>query len=307
MHPIGIGGRTRRWALALLGLASTASAGQPELSPEEKRKVEEAVPAEAPAKPAKARRLLVFDLNVNYGGHGSIPYANHAFTVMGERTGAFTAVVSRDPAAFRKESLAGFDAVLLNNTVGDLFDDEGLREAFRAFIHDGGGLLGYHGSSVAFQKWPGAVETWPEFGRILGARGCTHREPDERAVLKVEDPASPITKAFAPGPLELRDEFFRFTEPYSRERLHVLLSFDTAKMDLAQGRGFGNVARPDGDYAVSWIREYGKGRVFYASFGHNPAIFKDRAILRFWLAAIQYALGDLPADASPSAKPSAGK
>ncbi len=222
--------------------------------------------------------------------------------MLGKRTGAFEAVVSRDPAVFARESLSRFDAVLLNNTVGDLFDDPGLREDLRSFLYSGGGLLGYHGSSVAFQKWPGAVETWPEFGRILGARGCTHREPNERAFLRIEDPAHAITRAFAGATFELADEYFRFIDPYSRDRLRVLLSIDTARTDMAQGRAFGSAVRPDGDYAVSWVKEYGRGRVFYCSFGHNPSVFRDPTVLRFWLAALQFTLGDLPAGTTPSAR-----
>ena len=57
--------------------------------------MEAALPAQAPAAPRKSRKLLIYDGNVGYGGHGSIPYANHAFTRMGEKTGAFTTEVSR--------------------------------------------------------------------------------------------------------------------------------------------------------------------------------------------------------------------
>ena len=62
-----------------------------------------------------------------YGGHPSITYANHAFTRMGEKTGAYTAVLSRDPSVFRPENLKQFDAVFFNNTVGNLFEDPALR------------------------------------------------------------------------------------------------------------------------------------------------------------------------------------
>ena len=51
---------------------------------------------------------------------------------------------------------------------------------------------------------------------------------------------------------------------------------------------------------MSWIREYGKGRVFYTPLGHNSHIFWDDAILKHILAGIQYATGDLVADATPS-------
>ncbi|MBM4090564.1 MAG: hypothetical protein FJ276_14250 [Planctomycetes bacterium] len=53
--------------------------------------------------------------------------------------------------------------------------------------------------------------------------------------------------------------------------------------------------------AIAWIQQVGKGRVFYCSFGHDGRIFRDPRILQFYLDGIQYALGDLQADATPSA------
>jgi hypothetical protein len=63
--------------------------------------------------------------------------------------------------------------------------------------------------------------------------------------------------------------------------------------------------REDKDNAVSWIREYGKGRVFYCSLGHNAAVFRNKAVLGHWLAGIQYVLGDLDADATSLPQPKA--
>jgi hypothetical protein len=59
--------------------------------------------------------------------------------------------------------------------------------------------------------------------------------------------------------------------------------------------------RPDKDYAVSWVRDYGKGRVFYCTLGRAAATYWDPAVLRHCLAGIQFVIGDLKADASPRA------
>ena len=60
--------------------------------------------------------------------------------------------------------------------------------------------------------------------------------------------------------------------------------------------------RDDGDYALSWIRREGKGRVFYEAHGHNEKIYAIAPILEHVLAGMQYVLGDLQADDSPSQK-----
>lgn len=269
---------------------------------DERARIEQALPAKAVVQPLKPRRLLIFTLNVGYGGHPSIAYANEAFTLMGKKTGAFETTVSNDPAVFQRESLKQFDAVLFNNTVGNCFTNADLRQNLQEFVTGGGGLMGVHGTSVAFTRWPGAVEDWPEFGLMLGARGASHKDSDERVWLKLDDADHPLTRIFDRQGFEYRDEFFRYGDPYSRQRVRVLLSLDNAKTDLQAGQPRGNVFRADNDYAVAWIRNYGRGRVFYSTIAHNPYVFWDAKMLQFYLGAIQFALGDLPAPTTPSAK-----
>ncbi|MCJ7730347.1 MAG: ThuA domain-containing protein, partial [Sedimentisphaerales bacterium] len=72
-------------------------------------KIEAAVPASAAAKPAKARKILVFWLCKGYF-HECIPVANKAIEVMGKKTGAFDVVFSDDMNMFDANKLAEFDA-----------------------------------------------------------------------------------------------------------------------------------------------------------------------------------------------------
>jgi type 1 glutamine amidotransferase len=61
--------------------------------------------------------------------------------------------------------------------------------------------------------------------------------------------------------------------------------------------------RTDHDFALSYIRREGKGRLFYMAHGHDESIYAMTPMLEHLLAGIQYALGDLKADDSPSVKP----
>jgi len=290
-------------AALLLGSATGPMArAQASEDSQQLQRIEQAIPTEAPAVPRRPRKLLIFDLNVNYGGHASIPTANTAFALMGKRTGAFETVVSRDPAIFEPASLRQFDAVFFNNTVGNCFEDPALRQSLVEFVYSGGGLMGVHGTSVAFTKWPGAIEDWPEFGIMLGARGANHKANNEHVFIKLDDPTHPVNQVFGGQDFDYRDEFFRVHEPYSRHRVRVLLSIDTARTDMQQQPSYGAVVRADNDYALAWVRQYGRGRVFYCGFAHHPSVFWDPKMLRFYLAATQFALGDLPAPTTPSAK-----
>ncbi len=269
---------------------------------EDVARIEQALPSQAPAHPARPRRLLIFTLNVGYGGHPSIAYANEAFTRMGLKTGAFQTTVSDDPAVFERESLRQFDAVFFNNTVGNCFTNRQWRQNLADFVMGGGGLLGVHGTTVAFTRWPGAIEDWPEFGFLIGARGANHKDSDEHVWLRVEEPDHPLTRVFGGQGFDYRDEFFRVHDPYSRNRLRVLLSIDTARTDVNAGQPRGDCFRADNDYALAWIGNYGRGRIFYCTIAHNPRVFWDAKMLEFYLGALQFALGDLPAPTTPSAR-----
>ena len=275
--------------------------GPERLNPADKEKIDAALPKETSAKPRKPRKLLVLDLNVDYGGaaggHASIPHVNYALESMGKQTGAYEAVFSNDLANLKYDKIKQFDAVYLNNTVGVLFPDPEVRDGILRFVREGGGLGGNHGTSHVEMDWP-------EFHEMLGAWRGIHRANTEEAWVKIDDPKSPITAAFAGQEFLRLDEFFRFpVGPTSRETLHVLLSMDVQRTDMNQGRACAQpCSRADNDYALSWIRSYGKGRVFYCAFGHQPTLFMIPETARFMLAAIQFLLGDLDADTTPSAK-----
>jgi len=278
-------------------LSRTTPIRGPERLPEKDRAaIEAAVPAEAQAKPKKPRKLLVIDLNVAYPGHGSIPAANMAIDLWGKKTGAYTAIADNNLDNLKYPKIKEFDAIFLNNTVGQVFPDPEVRAGLMRFIREGGGLAGYHGASHA------SID-WTEFGDMLAARSGSHRDANEKATIKLDDPTSPLTAMFDGKEFEWQDEFFRYTTPpYSRDKIHVLLSFDAQKTDMHQKPDCDICDRADNDIAVSWIRSYGKGRIFYATIGHLPTFFETPTMARFFLAGIQFVLGDLEADTTPSFK-----
>jgi type 1 glutamine amidotransferase len=128
--------------------------------------------------------------------------------------------------------------------------------------------------------------------------------------IKNLDPKSPINSVFAGSGFKVADEIYMFRNDtaLAGER-HLLLALDTEKMkpeDLAKDKTKdGTPYRKDGVYAVSWIAPYGKGRNFYCSLGHRDEIYYNPVVLQHYLAGIQYALGDLEADATPT-KPASG-
>ena len=60
--------------------------------------------------------------------------------------------------------------------------------------------------------------------------------------------------------------------------------------------------RKDGDFAVAWCQEFGKGKSFYTSLGHRKEVWKDERFQKHLLGGLKWATGLVPGDATPSGK-----
>lgn len=276
------------------------------LTPGDKDLIREAVYANIDpktiAKPKKDRNLLIFDLNVDYLGHRAIVYANYAFQMLADRTKAFKPTIAHEATAFDAENLKQFDAVVFNNTVGNLFEDKQLRQNLEDFVQNGGGLLALHSATDGFVCHGGeqiGKDDWPLFGEMIGARGMKHRESDEKVFVRIEAHEHPLVQMFPKEGFFIREEILRFDTPYSREKRCILLSLDNAQSNLRRPPFDELKERSDEDYALAWVKNFGNGRCCYSAFGHNPKIFWDPKMLRFHLAAMQFVLGDLDGPTEP--------
>jgi len=269
---------------------------------QEIEKIRAAAPDKAPARPAKARKVLVWGHSWT---HIPNPFAEKALDILGEKTGAFQAVVSDDPRLLLPDRLGRFDALVMNNIherepfLPEDFSklpadqkaaaakfDQAIKKSILEFVAGGKGLVGIHAATAACQKWP-------EYGRMIGGYYGGHIMDD--VTIKLEDPSHPVNAPLGGKSWRIRDEIYLFREPYSRKNLRVLLS-----LDLSATKDPGK--RPDKDYAVSWVRQHGKGRVFYCTLGHAPATYWNPTFLRHVLAGVQLAIGDLTGQTAPSSK-----
>lgn len=293
------------------------------------KKIQDAAPKAAAARPAKARKVLVYS-HCNGFVHGpAIERGKVALEIMGEKTGAYTAVVSDDLANFMPDRLKQFDLVALNNCTGELFqakpprkprapnakrikdakkleaakkkyekalatyeealkafeagdkpDTDKLRASFMSWIKNGGAVFGIHAATDCSYGWK-------EYGEMIGGYFSGHPW-NEEVTIRNDDPANPINAAFGGKGFKIADEIYMFKRGvYSREKQRVLLSLDPADPKTGKGK------RDDHDYAVSWVKMWGKGRVFYCSLGHRNEIFWNPAVLSHYLAGMQWAMGDL--------------
>ena len=116
------------------------------LSEKDLEKIKSAMPDKATAKPAKPRKVLVYWKCEGFFHEGGIRWGNKAFELMGEKTGAYSVVVSDDVNMFEPEKLKEFDAVIFNNTTGQTLGEEKHRKALLEFVNSGKGIVGTHSS-----------------------------------------------------------------------------------------------------------------------------------------------------------------
>jgi len=181
-------------------------------------------------------------------------------------------------------SLANVDAIFFMGH-RDVPLDAQQRAELAAFVHEQGkGFVAAHVALTAF-------EGWPEFGELIGGRYDDHPWNTASGTVVNEDPSFPATKHF-PATFPFVDEFYQ-AKAFARDA-HVLLRLDVSKMPA-------NPQLRNMDFPLAWAKTYGKGRVFYSSFGHAPETWDNRNIAQMYFEAIKWALGLTDADLTPRA------
>jgi type 1 glutamine amidotransferase len=254
--------------------------------------ITDAVPETARAKPKSDRRILVFWRCEGFI-HTSIPHGNLALEEISRKTGAFQVDLADSYDVFSSEHLAGYDAILLNNTSQLQFPEPSQLNAFLDFISSGKGLVGIHAASDNFGRHP-------EARAMVGGEFAGHPwNAGGTWAFKLNDPDHTLNQAFEGRGFWHTDEIYQYNpETYvGPDVLRLLVS-----LDMNQKAVSGLIDDGPREVPVSWIRRAGDGRVFYTNFGHREETFRNRVILQHMLDGIQFALGDLEADATPTSQ-----
>lgn len=209
--------------------------------------------------------------------HSSIPTAEKVIGDLAKRTGTFTVEYARvennDPqyhgtdgkpdkakyeAAIKAvlaekmsaAALKKYDAVIFANTTGELPLPD--KEAFMDWIKSGKGFVGMHSATDTFHNYPPFVE-------MIGGTFKSHGAQVE--VEAINQDKSCAACRHLGDTWTVFDEIYLFKN-FDRTKVHGLLTLDKEPNN-----------KTPGDYPIAWIKEYGKGRVFYTSLGHREDIW----------------------------------
>jgi uncharacterized protein len=248
---------------------------------------------------ARTRKVVLAwaDTRNGQAQHDSVSHAMAVIERLGYETGTYDTFIRTDSHIISKTplkttgdpasggpNLNNVDAIFFMGHREVPLDDKQKADLLSFVRDDGKGFVAAHVGLTA-------LESWPEFGELLGARFDGHPVNGPGVVIN-EDPSFPATRHF-PAKFDFTDEFYQPKE-YSREKLHVLLRLDLTNVPASPSLG-----RADRDYPIAWAKTYGKGRVFYGSFAHAAATWDVRDVQQMYFEAIKWVLGLTNAELQP--------
>ncbi len=174
-----------------------------------------------------------------------------------------------DPADLREEVLRDYHALVLYNNHATV--TPGQLHALLQFVSKGGGLVPVHCASASFQNAEAFI-------RVVGGAFKSHGTGTfSTARVAPDHPAIEGVPAF-----ESWDETYVHTKhnPVDRTVLEV---------------------RREGDHEEpwTWVRPYGKGRVFYTAWGHDDRTWSQDGFKALLMRGIRWASGDWALTARP--------
>lgn len=167
--------------------------------------------------------------------------------------------IVEDPHFLDSAALTNYAALLLHFQNWEVpGPGAAARENLRRYVEAGGGLMSVHFACGAWH------DEWPEFQRLVGRvwHGLNGPQHDPRGpfIVRIVDPAHPVTRGL--------------TDFETDDELYTCLTGTAPIHLLAQAKS--NVDHKD--HPMAFVRDYGKGRVFLTTLGHDVKAFTNSAV-----------------------------
>lgn len=222
---------------------------------------------------AAPSKILVVTTTLGFR-HSSIETAESVIAELGKSSGVYEVELAAGKAALAEKmtpaALKGYAGVIFANTTGDLPLPD--RDAFIEWVRNGGAFIGIHSASDTFHGYRPYID-------MLGGEFDYHRE---QVVIEGinRDASHPANRHLGEmWDLQGKKEEIYVFKNYMQKSVHELIVLNRHP----------NSNEP-GSFPVSWCREFGKGRVFYTSLGHNEYVWEMPEFQQHLLGGIEWAL-----------------
>lgn len=212
------------------------------------------------ATPAADKPSLLLVTGVDYPGH-KWRETSPALKRILEEDQRFDVRLVEDPQFLDSAALTNYAAVLLHFQNWEVpGPGAAARANLRRYVEQGGGLISVH---FACGAWHGE---WPEFQNIVGrvwhgpGPGKPQHDPRGPFTVRIVDPSHPVTQGL--GDFETDDELY--TCLTGTAPIHIVADA-TSKVDKQ-------------NHPMAFVREYGRGRVFLTTLGHDVKAFTNSVV-----------------------------
>lgn len=238
-------------------------------------------------KPAKAL-FLTQSAGFKHGSvnrpEGKLSPAEIAMIQFGKDTGLIEVDCTQDAAAdFTKENLAKYDVVMFYTTLDLPISEDAKNYFYKEWLpKKGHAFVGFHSATDTFHN---DKRYWDMIGGTFNGHPWNSGDTVTIAVHDAKHPAmQPFGESF-----EFNDEIYQYKN-WEPKNVRVLMSLDMSKTKTKK------------PYLVpvSWVRDFGEGRVFYTNLGHNEKTWTDKKFLAHVEGGLKWALRQVEGDATPN-------
>lgn len=251
----------------------------------------QAMPASAADAPEKPARMLMVTTSKTFTHdpvrrkEQALAPSEVAVTQIGQQTKLFTVDCTQNPVAdFTPDNLKKYDLVFFYTQGPNLeIPEPALDYFFNTWLKQKGhGFIATHSSTDTYGDYK------PYWDMIGGTFDGHPWNAGDTVTITVHDKNHPSTKVWG-DEFQIRDEIYQYKN-WQPGKVHVLMSLNMAKCGTKKPY----------HVPVSWIKNYGDGRVFYTNLGHNAETWANPKFRESLIGGIRWVMGLEEGDATPN-------
>jgi type 1 glutamine amidotransferase len=235
-------------------------------------------PALGVAQEKKAKYKILYITQSKGFKHGSVNRKSESelapsevsTTEIGKTSGLFDVECTQDASILTAEKLKELDAVMFYTT-GPLPVKENFA-AFEEWLKAGHAMIGVHSSTDTLGDFQ------PYWSLINGTFDGHPWGSGENCTMTVHEPSHVVAKPW-PAEFQIKDEIYQYRH-HDPKSVRVIYSLNMAKCKTKMPY----------HVPVCWVREFGKGRLFYTNLGHNEGTWTNPQFKEHLLTGIRWAL-----------------
>jgi len=233
---------------------------------------------------------------------------NQWLTALLEDTGRFRVRVVEDPRGLGAEIIDKYDVVIVVFEGRDGYHEKGVGfgaetdAALLRFVHqDGKGIVWFHGSAAQEDDWGYPEEYNVMRGAKLSVPTGLRPRPWGEALLRTAEPRHAITDGINETWTVTGDDILVGVELYDSAQVLLTTFDDLESYENAPvwpmshypvaipESGIADLPGMNTDQPIAWINEYGAGRSFTITIGHDIDTFRRIEFIRMFPRGVEWA------------------